>query len=89
MLIQPFLFVYSLVILFIEILDKLIPYIVWIYRTWYQVSPVEWTWPNHYLSLSRLIVILVHATGLNWYKVLYQLTMYVMGIYIQLLQRTV
>jgi hypothetical protein len=36
---------------------------------------------HHNLSLSRLVVILLHTTGSTWYKVLYQNTMYVMGIY--------
>jgi len=37
--------------------------------------------PHHNSSLSWFVVILVHTTGSTWYKVLYQYTMYVMGIY--------
>jgi hypothetical protein len=51
---------------FIEMLDKLITYIVCWYKTLYQVLPV---------------VILVHTTGSTWYKVLHHHNMYVMGIY--------
>ena len=58
---------------FIEMLDKLITYIVWWYKTVYQVLSVAWT--------NRII--LVHTTDLTWYKVLYHHTMYVIGIYLR------
>ena len=52
-----------------------ITYIVWWYKTLYQVEPVVWT------SITRRVVIrLVHATGKTWYKVLYQHTMYVISL---------
>jgi hypothetical protein len=42
-LIQPFLFHYNLQFVLIEMLDKLITYIVCWYNTLYQVSSVAWT----------------------------------------------
>jgi hypothetical protein len=50
-----------------EMLDKLITFIVCWYKTIYQILPVVWT--NHI------------TTGSTWCKVLYQHTLYVMGIY--------
>ena len=59
---------------FIEMLDKLITYIV---------LPVAWT--NRIITrLPRLVVILAHTTDSTWYRVLYQHIMYVMGIYVGL-----
>jgi hypothetical protein len=64
---------------FIEMLDKLITYIVWWYQTVYQVLSVAWT--NRITTRRYLVVILVHTIGSTWYKVLYHHTMYVMGLY--------
>jgi hypothetical protein len=72
---------YLLNIYFIEILDKLITYIVWWYNTLYRVSPVAYTTRITKSSTFRLVVILVHAKSLTWYKVLYKHTMNVMGMY--------
>jgi hypothetical protein len=69
-LIQP---CFCLKFVFIEMLDKLITYIVCWYKTLYQVLPVAWT---NLITTRR--VILVHTTGSTWYKVLYHHTMYVM-----------
>jgi hypothetical protein len=63
---------------FIEMLDKLITYIVCWCKTLYQACGVNK--PHQNSSLSWLVVILVHTTGWTWYKVLYHHTMYVMGI---------
>jgi hypothetical protein len=65
--------VHILKFVFIEMLDKLITYIVWWYKTVYQVLSVLWT---NCITLSRLVVILVHTTDSTWYKVLYHHTMY-------------
>jgi hypothetical protein len=61
---------------FIEMLDKFITYIVWWYKTVYQVLFVAWT--------NRITTCLVHTT-LDLI-VLYHHTMYVMGIYLHLWQ---
>jgi hypothetical protein len=64
----------------IKMLDKLITFIVCWYKTLYLVLPVAWTiriTTPHF----RDVVILVHTIGSNRYKVLYQHTMYIMGIY--------
>ena len=50
------------------------------YMTLYQVSPVVWT---NSITTRRDCVILVHTTGLIWYKVLYLHTKYVMGMYLK------
>jgi hypothetical protein len=53
----------------------LITYIVWWYKTLYQVEPVVWT----KIITRRVVMRLVHATGKTWYK-LYQHTMYVISL---------
>ena len=67
----------------IEMLDKLITFIVCWYKTLYIVSRLAccMNYPHHNSSLSRLVVILVHTAGSTRYKVLYQHTMDIMGIY--------
>jgi hypothetical protein len=54
----------------------LITYIVWWYKTLYQVEPVVWT----KIITRRVVMRLAHATGKTWYKVLYQHTMYVISL---------
>ena len=56
-------------------LDKVITYIVCWYNTLYQVLPVTWT--NHITTRRDTIS---RTEGSTWYKVLYQHTMYVMGM---------
>ena len=57
-------------------LEKLITYIVCWYKTLYQVEPVVW---NNRI-ITRPDTKLFHTTGSTWYKVLYQHTLYVMGM---------
>ena len=63
-------------------LDKLITYIVCLYKTLYQVLPVART-NRITTSHDKFVVILVRTTGSTWYKVLYHHTMYVMGMYLK------
>ena len=61
----------------LDMLDKLITYIVCWYKTLYQVLPVAWTSciTTHRDTGSNSKLELIHI-------VLYQHTMYVMGIYL-------
>jgi hypothetical protein len=52
---------------FSEMLDKLITYIVCLYKTLYHVLPVVRT---NRIATPRLVEILVHTTDSTWYKVL-------------------
>ena len=71
-------------LLFIEMLDKLITYIVCWYNTLYLVSQLPVVWTNHITTfpLSRLVVTLAHTTCSTWYNVLYQHILYVLGMHV-------
>ena len=72
-------FVVCLKVVSIEMLDKLITYIACWNKTLYQVLPVAWT---NRITTRRSDSIVVHIIGSIWHKILYQHTMYVIGIYL-------